>query len=405
MKTILMTAYDVNPFKGSESGTGWNWAIQASKHNKVKLVTRINNGPEIERYINSQKINISNIQFYYYDLPYFLRFWKKGARGSSFYFYLWRLCLPIYIKKNRIKFDIAHSLNFHSDTYPTFLWVFDKPLVWGPVCHNEKIPNGYLKFGKNFILDRIKWGIKNFIWKFDIFLYLTIKKSSVIIGANSSVFKRLKIKDDKKKKTISYLGAPEVYHKKSSELSKFQIICVGRFLPIKSFDLALDAFNKFYKSKSNIEQENISLLFVGNGPTQKVIKKKAEDLKLNKAVQFLGWIDKNKIDKYYSNSSIFLFPSHEGGGMVVIEALSHSLPVICFDNYGPGEMVNHSCGIKIPYSNYRKSIDDFKNAIDKLYNNDELRNKLGVNALEHFQSNYLWKYKSDILKEIYRQIK
>lgn len=403
MKTILMTAYDVNPFKGSESGTGWNWAIQASKHNKVKLVTRINNGPEIERYINSQKIDISNIQFYYYDLPYFLRFWKKGARGSSFYFYLWRLCLPIYIKKNRIKFDIAHSLNFHSDAYPTFLWVFNKPLVWGPVCHNEKIPNGYLKFGKNFILDRIKWGIKNFIWKFDIFLYLTIKKSSVIIGANSSVFKRLKIKDEKKKKHISYLGSHKANNRINNS-SKFQVICVGRFLPIKSFDLALDAFHKFYKNKKRIEQDNISLVFVGNGPTQKTIKKKAEHLKLNKAVQFLGWIDKNKIDNYFSESSIFLFPSHEGGGMVVIEALSNSIPVICFDNYGPGEMINESCGIKIPYSNYESSVIDFSEAIDKLYSNEHLLNEMKNNALNYFLSKHLWDYKGEKLKDIYESI-
>ena len=62
-KRVLTTAYDVNPFKGSESGTGWNFAYQLSLYNHVTLVTRKNNRQEIERYIKENKINCDNLKF------------------------------------------------------------------------------------------------------------------------------------------------------------------------------------------------------------------------------------------------------------------------------------------------------------------------------------------------------
>ena len=144
MKTILATAYDVNPYKGSESGTGWNFIVQIARFNKVVAITRVNNKKNIEKYIEEFNIDITNIKFHYYDLPYYLRFWKKGARGSSLYFYLWQMFMPIFIKKNKIKFNIAHNLNFHTDSFPTFLWFCKQPLVWGPINHHEKIPYEYI---------------------------------------------------------------------------------------------------------------------------------------------------------------------------------------------------------------------------------------------------------------------
>ena len=50
MKTILVTAYAVNPYKGSEDGMGWNFIMQIARYQKVIAVTRINNGPHIEKY-------------------------------------------------------------------------------------------------------------------------------------------------------------------------------------------------------------------------------------------------------------------------------------------------------------------------------------------------------------------
>ena len=71
MKTILATAYAINPFKGSEDGMGWNFVMQIARFNKVIAITRENNRPHIEKYISENPdILYANVQFLYFDLPY-----------------------------------------------------------------------------------------------------------------------------------------------------------------------------------------------------------------------------------------------------------------------------------------------------------------------------------------------
>src|SRR6218665_3614826 len=83
MKTILASAYAVNPYKGSEDGMGWNFIYQIGRYNKVIAVTRENNRPHVEKYMRENPDHLyDNICFIYFDLPKWARFWKKaqGAR-------------------------------------------------------------------------------------------------------------------------------------------------------------------------------------------------------------------------------------------------------------------------------------------------------------------------------------
>jgi hypothetical protein len=92
MNTVLITAYAVNPFKGSEDGMGWNYILQAAKHHKIIAVTRKNNREHIEKYI---KLNpneaYTNILFQYFDWPKWMLIWKKGPILSLIYYYFWQI--------------------------------------------------------------------------------------------------------------------------------------------------------------------------------------------------------------------------------------------------------------------------------------------------------------------------
>ena len=56
MKTIIATAYAINPYKGSEDGMGWNFTLQIARFNKVIVITRENNRGYIEKYISENHI-------------------------------------------------------------------------------------------------------------------------------------------------------------------------------------------------------------------------------------------------------------------------------------------------------------------------------------------------------------
>jgi glycosyltransferase involved in cell wall biosynthesis len=404
MKTILMTAYDIDPYRGSESGTGWNFVLQGARFNKIIAVTRENNKVNIEKYINEFEIDTFNIKFLYFDLPYYLRFWKKGSRGSSIYFYLWQMFIPFFLKRYKIKFDISHNLNFHTDSFPTFLWILKKPLVWGPINHNEPIPKQFIKHNKDYFKDRIKWIIKNIVWNLDPFMQIAKSKSQIIIGGNSSVKKKLKV-DSRKFITFSQAGSnPSPNSKANKTNKKFRILMAGRFLCIKSFDVGLLAFEEFYNQLSNENKKTVELNVVGKGHFEKELKEIVSKLNSKGSIKFIGWVDNDKMTNFYQNSTLFSFPSHEGAGMVVVEALSFGLPIVCFDNYGPGEFVTNECAFKIPYSNYSNSIKAFSNAYMTLFFNLELKSKMSIAANTHFIKNHTWESKGEMLKVLYEKI-
>ncbi len=400
MKTILATAYDIDPYKGSEASTGWNFVYQISRFNKVIAITRKNNRINIEKYIQEHNIDSSNMSFYYYDLPYWMRFWKKGTRGSSLYFYLWQMFIPLFVKMKKIDFDIAHNVNFHADAFPTFLWLLGKPTIWGPINHNEKIPNNYLVSKKEILKEQIKWIMKNILWKLDIFMYVSKQKSTLILGGNSSVRLRLNIQ---KEKFISFtqVGSEKVNLTNHTK-TKFDILVIGRFLTIKSFDLAINSFADFLNKLE--AKDKVYLTIVGRGPKGKELKTLVSRLKIEEKVKFIDWIDKKDLATIYQNSSLFFFPSHEGAGMVTAEALSYGLPVLCFNNYGGGELVDETCGVRIEYSTYLQSVKDFSNALEKLYFNKQFYESLSVGAREKFNNEYEWDVKGLKLKNIYENI-
>ena len=263
-KTALITAYDVNPFKGSESGTGWNISKEIAKNYKVIVITRKNNQGEIDRYLSENEDEVhENMQFEYYDLPYWAMFWKKklGPRGYVLYFYLWQMFMPLFILNKKLKFDIAHALNFHSDSHPNFLWVFGKPTIWGPIGHHPKMPQEYIThYGNNVVSTDKKYAVVKWIMRnLDPFFYLAKWNSDRIIGINSSVQPVLRVSD--RKMEIIPAVATEKPEKRERTTSQFNILSVGRFTSMKGFDVTILSFAGFLRSLPKKQQKDVKLTY------------------------------------------------------------------------------------------------------------------------------------------------
>lgn len=258
MKTILMSAYAVNPYKGSEDGMGWNFICQAARFSKVIAVTRENNEPAIKKYMDENpEACHSNISFIYFDLPYWMRFWKRGGSGALLYYYMWQLALPRFIRNTRCKFDIVHNLNFHNDWTPSFLWKLNKPFVWGPIGHHPPIPFEFVlaPYGtRAFFTDRLRWIVKRIIRFADPSLKSTVKNSSAIIAMNKDVAKELP-RNDKNIFIMPSVGSEATGIKQAADHSTFHILAIGRFIPLKGFDVAIRSFAHFYRGLDEAEKK------------------------------------------------------------------------------------------------------------------------------------------------------
>ncbi len=409
MHTILVTAYAVNPYKGSEDGTGWNMLGQIARYHKVYAITRKNNRPDIEKYLQANpQTHLDNIKWLYYDLPYWMRFWKKGGRGAMLYFYLWQLFMPIFVLSKKVKFDLAHNLNFHNDWTPSLLWTLGKPFVWGPIGHHPKTPENFVAsiYGKKAAQkQKLIWLLKNMFWKLDPFLKLTKWNADHIVAINSSIEKVLRL--DTSQFSILPAVASEMVEfspEKKQGKEKFTILSIGRFVPLKGFDVCIESFANFYHRLNEEEQAKVELLIIGKGPQKEFLHRLAKEKKVENAIQFIEWMERSALTEIYQQANLFLFPSHEGAGMVVPEALSYGIPVVCFDNCGPGEMLNETCGRKVPYDTYQQSVGSLGDNVYKIFKDKDLQVSLSAGARKQFLEKFTWDRKGEHFKNIYSSL-
>ena len=369
-------------------------------------ITRENNQIAIEQYLAEHPLSLeTSLEWAYFDLPSWLRFWKKGSRGALIYHYLWHLAVVLFIWKKRFVFDIAHHLNFNNDWTPSFLWLLGKPFIWGPIGHHPKIPMSYIQSSgkKAVLLEQLKWAVKNYFWTFDPFLKITKWKATKIIGLNSSVQKVLQVKDEK----IALIPAAGTERPaiKANRKNKFQILSIGRMVALKGFDITIDAFVQFYRQLPKADQSQVQLVLIGKGPQKKKLDIKIAEYGLPKdLILSINWMDREALINYYRASQVFFFPSHEGAGMVVPEALSYGIPVLCFDNYGPGELMNKACGISIPYTTRADSVHQFALALMKLYKDSAYQQKLAKQAIARYEDRFTWAGKGLEINHLYTQI-
>lgn len=406
MKKILITAYAVNPYKGSEDGTGWNITSEISKDFKVILITRKNNVPYVKKFLKeSSSLHHQNIEVYGFDLPEFVMKLKKriGERGYVAYYYLWQLKMPGFIKKCGFEFDIAHSLNFHSDSQPNFLWKLGKPTFWGPIGHHPSVKKEFITkhyswghYLKDQLYSKLKWLLRNL----DPSFRKSVKRSTKIFVINSSVRKVISAPLDKIVSLPAVASIPVTKNAlKSNE--NFVVLTVGRFHYIKGFDLAIESFSYFLNSIPPNQRDKCILRIVGKGEEEPILKCLTKRLGIDKYVEWIEWVDRSRMQEIYSKSDVFLFPSHEGAGMVVAEAMSNALPIICFDNYGPGELVGDA-GLKVPIEDYASAVKSFAMHLNHLYANPETLKWLKEKSLKRFYERFTWEEKGAEIKKQYR---
>ncbi len=131
------------------------------------------------------------------------------------------------------------------------------------------------------------------------------------------------------------------------QLQKPIIISVGRFFPQKNFSFLIKSFVKVKK-----EFNNASLVILGDGPLKNQLFSLAKELKVEKDVHFLGFVDNPY--KYLKNSDVFVLSSlYEGFGNVIVEALAVGTPVVATHcPGGPHEILqNGKFGILVPVNN------------------------------------------------------
>lgn len=173
---------------------------------------------------------------------------------------------------------------------------------------------------------------------------------------------------------IEVIGNPIRFVKKKVCARENAVLMVGRLIRSKNQDQLIRLFAK-------IQMPDWKLVLVGydhlKQENMENLKKLAKDLNVSDRVVFAG--KQSSVDEYYNSSMIFAFTStSEGFPNVIGEAMSAGLPVIAFDCVaGPADLIEDGKdGFLISINDF----ESFKIKLQRLMEDESLRNKLGTKA-------------------------
>src|SRR5215208_245005 len=124
-------------------------------------------------------------------------------------------------------------------------------------------------------------------------------------------------------KSSTSLSRDQLAHHFPSLASNPYVLVLSRLHPKKGLDVLIDAFLSLPEKFASWR-----LVLAGDGPADHVLSLKEKAAHADR-VLFTGWLDGEKKDAVLSCASLLALPSHqENFGLCVIEALSHSVPVL-----------------------------------------------------------------------------
>ncbi len=214
-----------------------------------------------------------------------------------------------------------------------------------------------------------------------------------IIAISNSV-KKFLIKNSfiniKNKIKVIYYGLDKFYidkclsnnRTKFKPKSKLTFCFIGRLVKQKQVDQLILSFNNFYK-KIEDHENKYGLLIVGSGPEKKMLINYSNELGINDKITWKNFTDDvgsifQEIDVFCINSSF------EGLGLVMLEAMAYSKPIIGPDISAIPEVIkNNINGLTVKAGD----TNEYTDAMIKL-TNDQKRDLLSRNSYKILKENF-----------------
>lgn len=146
----------------------------------------------------------------------------------------------------------------------------------------------------------------------------------------------------------------------------------------------------------------IDVVVAGGGPEFDQLTRMASKLGLSEKVHFLGPVEFNDLREIYSGASFLIVPSlAEGLPLVMLEGMSSGLPVVASKISGMEQVLEDGMnGFLIRPGD----VNGLAQAINRLWTDENLTEKMGDNARKKIVSNYSWRSVARQLLDAYEGV-
>lgn len=344
---IFIIAFACEPNRTSEPGVGWNVAREMASRHDVTVITRANNRDVIE-----SVGGIKNVKWIYFDLAgWFCKLKKRIPYGSQIYQEIWNKAVARRFRKEIEASDIVHQLTFGAAFFTPWAARYAKKFVWGPLGGGDKpIPFSFMRRMDclSFVREFIYGFISRAACRGNLWSRRLRSQVDAIIFRTREFSKRMKCREGIDISIVGETAYTEPIVPREYDMSRrpLRVMIVGRLIPHKAADFALQAFVRFVADGGDGE-----LIVCGSGPLEAKMRRIAQKAKMDAKVRFLGQVEHGKVIAELRRSDVLLHLSfREGGSWSILEAMAHGLPVICQKASGMDDMVADNCGSKITAS-------------------------------------------------------
>ncbi len=176
------------------------------------------------------------------------------------------------------------------------------------------------------------------------------------------------------------------------------LLSISRLVERKNIDLVLRAIPHIVQRLPNFK-----FLIVGEGPEYRRLRKLTQELKIESAVIFTGFVpEEEKTCIYLSSDAFIQLSSREGLSISLLESKAAGLPAIVSDSKGTREPVKDNESGKI-VSDAKNPIDVAEKVID-LLTDTKNRKRLGENARREAEENYSLEVMTKRYIEVYKEV-
>ena len=399
MMNYLISAYSVNPYKGSEDSIGWNWVLQYEKNYKegdrIILLTKKFNEKDTRRGL--KEFNIQHVELVIVDVPNALNWFReKHSAFHHMYYILWQHWAWLWVKHSGIRFDVIHHVTMNDYRIPSELYkAKGAKVIWGPMGGAQVTPRPLKVYEKNqlvasfreFVNKSCSW---NPFYKKALRSYYKIycinnetqKQISRIVGKDVPLMPELALRDEYKNPPI---------RKGKNDILKIDF--VGRLIGKKGIAFLVDALSLM---PTDMDWE---LLIFGDGDDRALIEKQIADSGIGKNVKLMGNRPLNQIAEAYQQADVFVLPSlRETSGNVLLEAMAYAVPIVAFDTSFCRLLKEVDCGVFINTDQALEGIkEDWCKAIVTLGQDKELAKQMGLNGYKYVNSKLTWDEKYRII--------
>ncbi len=288
--------------------------------------------------------------------------------------HLWeQIDLPKYLKQN----DSPLLLNL-ANTAPLF---YKKKIVTIHDIAYERFP-------------------QTFDWKFRLFYKLLIpniiktSKHTLTVSEFSKNEIHNLYRTNLENISVVYNAVNEIFKPKKIETNPKYILAVSSLNYQKNFHSLVKAFNQ-------LDDKSTKLYLVGSINKNFASIELLNEIEKNTNIVFKGRVDDNELIELYSNAICFVYPSlYEGFGIPPLEAQACGCPVVCSNVASLPEVGGVDSVVYCdPYS-----VQDIKEKIDLVLNDEKLQNDLRLKGFENIKK-FSWEESAIKIIEVIERLK